>query len=240
MGMQSALHAIFPPQCIGCGELVDRDFALCGTCWREAHFITGLVCDSCGVPLPGDGDGSVEQCDDCLKTARPWTRGRAAVMYEGTGRKLVLSLKHGDRAELARPAASWMAQAGAPLKLDGMIVAPVPLHRWRLLKRRYNQSALLAQGVADAMGLVHCPDLLMRVRATETQDGKGVDQRFANIAQAIRMSPRQMHRVEGKPVLLIDDVMTSGATLSACAEACMAVGAASVSTLVLARVAKLP
>lgn len=238
MGMQSALRVIFPPQCISCGTLVESDFALCGSCWGEAHFISGLVCDSCGVPLPGDGDGTTELCDDCLKTARPWQRGRAAMMYEGTGRKLVLSLKHGDRAELARPAAQWMARAGAPLLQDGMIVAPVPLHRWRLLKRRYNQSALLAQGVAQATGLIACPDLLLRVRATETQDGKGVEQRFANIAQAIRLNPRHLHRIEGKPILLIDDVMTSGATLSACAEACLAAGAASVSTLVFARVAK--
>lgn len=238
MGLQSAVRLIFPPQCIGCGDLVESDFALCGTCWRDTQFISGVVCDTCGMPLPGEESDASVQCDDCLATARPWKKGRAVLMYRDVGRKLVLALKHGDRVELARPAAQWMAQAATPLVQPGMLVAPVPLHRWRLLKRRYNQSALLADGVARRLGLAHCPDLLLRIRATQSQDGKGAAERFVNLSHAISPHPRHRQLMAGKPVLLVDDVMTSGATFAASAEACLAAGASSVSILVLARVAK--
>lgn len=238
MGLQSALHLIFPPQCISCGALVESDFALCGSCWRDTHFISGLVCDSCGTPLPGDDAGTPVQCDDCLGIARPWARGRAALLYKDNARRLILALKHGDRTELARPAGGWLARAAGPILTPGMLVAPVPMHRGRLLRRRYNQSALLSRSMARAAALDHCPDLLARPRRTETQDGKGVEARFGNVAGAFAVPQRRAEMVHGRHVLLVDDVMTSGATLAACAEACLAAGAGDVSVLVLARVAK--
>lgn len=236
--MQSVLRAVFPPQCMNCGTMVDADFALCPDCWRETAFIRGLVCESCGVPLPGEADGRAEYCDECLTNARPWARGRAALLYRGTGRSLTLALKHGDRQDLAAAMARWMVQAGADLLVPDTLVAPVPLHRWRLLRRRFNQSALLARAVARQTGAECCPDLLLRVRATGSQDGRGREERFANIAGAIRLHPDRAARLRGRPVLIVDDVMTSGATLSIAAEACLAGGAAEVSVLVLARVAK--
>jgi predicted amidophosphoribosyltransferase len=232
------LHTLFPPQCVVCGDAVDSDFGLCGPCWRDTSFIRGLVCDKCGVPLPGEDDGRPEYCDDCLTLARPWDRGRAALVYKGNGRKLVLALKHGDRLELARPGGRWMADAVRPLLTEGMVVAPVPLHRWRLLTRRYNQSALLAREVARLTGLAMCPDLLVRRRRTASQEGRNRDARFANVAGAIAVHSRRRSWLAGRPVLLVDDVMTSGATLAASAEACLAAGAGPVSILVLARVAK--
>lgn len=238
MGLQSALHLIFPPQCVSCGALVESDFALCGPCWRDAHFISGLVCDGCGVPLLGDDSGERVRCDDCLTRDRPWTRGRAALLYKDNARRLVLALKHGDRAELARPAASWMARAAAPILQPGMVAAPIPLHRFRLFRRRFNQAALLAHGIARETGLELCPDLLLRRRVTEVQDGKGVEARFVNMSGAITAHPRRQARLAGRHVLLVDDVMTSGATLAAATEACLEAGAAAVSVLVLARVAK--
>lgn len=238
MRLQSALHLIYPPQCISCGALVESDFALCGPCWRETHFISGLVCDTCGMPLPGDDPGERVQCDDCISLARPWARGRAAVLYKDNARRLVLAFKHGDRADLARPAAGWMLRAAGPILEPGMLVAPIPLHRMRLLSRRFNQAALLSHGVARQAGLAHCPDLLVRDRRTETQEGKGVDARFANVSGAIRPHPKRRAKIEGRHVLLVDDVLTSGATLAAATEACRAAGARDVSVLVLARVAK--
>lgn len=232
------MHLVFPPQCIGCGEPVASDFGLCADCWRETPFIAGPVCDRCGAPLPGAEEGQDDCCDDCRTLAPPWARGRAAMLYDGTGRKLILGLKHGDRLELARPVAAWMTRAAGPILAPGMMVAPVPLHWTRLLKRRYNQSALLSREVALGAALDHCPDLLVRSRRTATQDGRDRDARFLNMSGAIRVHPKRRRHLAGRAVLLVDDVMTSGATLAAAAEACLAAGAASVSVLALARVAK--
>ncbi len=182
--------------------------------------------------------GHAVHCDDCLTIARPWSRGRAALLYRDNGRKLVLSLKHGDRTDLARPAAAWMLRAGAPLITPETIVAPIPLHWLRLLTRRYNQSALLSAAIARSAGLRHLPDLLQRSRNTRSQDGRDRDGRFRNVAGALRLHRRHHAALAGRPVLLVDDVMTSGATLAAATEACHAAGSGPVSVLVLARVAK--
>ncbi len=237
MNVQAALHLIWPPQCLTCDAAVASDFGLCADCWRDTPFVGGTVCDKCGVPLPGaDAGGAI--CDDCLVIARPWAQGRAALLYRGNARALVLALKHGDRTDLVRPATGWLLRAARPILRPGMIVAPVPLHWFRLLRRRYNQAALLSGGLARAAGLEHCPDLLVRPRATGSQDGRGREARFANMDRALRLHPGRAARAEGRHVLIVDDVMTSGATLAAAAEACLAGGAADVSILCLARVAK--
>jgi predicted amidophosphoribosyltransferase len=236
--MQAALRWVYPPHCLSCDAPVTIDFGLCGDCWRETAFIGGLVCDLCGTPLPGEETGEAVHCDDCLAVARPWSQGRAALLYKDNGRRLVLALKHGDRLDLAIPASGWMHRAAAPLLKPGMVVAPVPLHWLRLFRRRYNQAALLAGHVARLAGLTQFPDLLLRRRNTGSQEGRDRDGRFRNMQAAITLNPRWAAAVAGKPVLLVDDVMTSGATLAAATEACLAGGASTVSVLVLARVAK--
>ncbi|MFC7702691.1 double zinc ribbon domain-containing protein [Plastorhodobacter daqingensis] len=236
--MQSVLRAIYPPQCLSCRAHVTSEFGLCGTCWRDTPFVAGLCCDQCGMPLPGEDEGTPVHCDDCLDRPRPWLRGRAAMLYAGNGRRIVLSLKHGDRLDVGRAAAEWLARAAAPMLQSDMIVAPIPLHWLRLLRRRYNQAALLSRGVAARTGLAHCPDLLVRPRATRSLDGRGRDERFATLEGALAVHPRRRHLLVGRHVLLVDDVMTSGATFHAGAEACRAAGAAAVSVLALARVAK--
>lgn len=236
--MQGLLHVIYPPQCLSCDARVTTDFGLCGDCWRDTPFIAGLTCSKCGTPLPGEDTSLGVLCDDCLTIARPWGHGRAALLYKDNARKLVLSFKHGDRIDLARPAASWMMRAAQPILQPNMMIAPVPLHWMRLLKRRYNQSALLSAGVAALAGLEHCPDLLQRRRSTGSQDDRSRDGRFANMSGAITAHPRHSKRIGGRHILLVDDVMTSGATLAAAAEACIAQGASEVSVLVMARVVK--
>ena len=238
IGMQAALHLLYPPQCISCAEPVISDFGLCSACWRETPFIAGLVCDQCGVPLPGADTNERAICDDCMAIARPWVQGRAALMYQDNGRSLILALKHGDRMDLAKPAAGWMAKAAQPLLKPGMLVVPVPLHWFRLLRRKYNQAALLSAAIARLAGLDHCPDVLIRKRPTGTQDGRTRDGRFANLGGAFQVPDRRQRLVANRDILLVDDVMTSGATFACATDALMAAGARSVNVLSLARVAK--
>lgn len=238
MGLQAALQVIYPPQCISCSAPVTSDFGLCADCWRETPFIAGLVCDKCGVPLPGQDAGEHAVCDDCMTIARPWDRGRAALIYDENGRRLVLALKHGDRMDLARPAAGWMLRAARPILKPEMLVVPVPLHWMRLFRRRFNQAALLSRNIATAAGLQHCPDAVIRRRSTGNQDGKTRDARFANLVDAFGVPKRREKQVRDRDVLVVDDVMTSGATFAAASEALFAAGARSVSVLGLARVAK--
>lgn len=238
MGLQAALHVLYPPQCISCAAQVTSDFGLCGDCWRETPFIAGLVCDRCGVPLPGGEAQEVAVCDDCMTIARPWGQGRSALLYRDNGRSLVLALKHGDRMDLARPAAGWLMQAVRPVIRPGMLVVPVPLHWFRLFKRKYNQAVLLSKALAGLAGLEHCPDALVRRRTTGTQEGRTRDGRFANMADAFRVPKPRAALVEDREILLVDDVMTSGATFAAATEALFAAGARSVDVVSLARVAK--
>ncbi len=235
----AAMQTVFPPRCIACGERVEGEFGLCGACWGETSFILGLACDCCGAPLPGEEAEQV-LCDECLRAPRAWERGRAAMVYSGTGRRLVLAFKHGDRLDLTRPLSGWMHRAAGPILEPGMIVAPVPLHRLRLLKRRYNQSALLAKAVARQAGLDCLPDLFERTRATPPQEGLSAAARAENLAGAIALRPKYRAQIAGRAVLIVDDVLTTGATLTATAEAAREAGAQKVVVLTLARVAKEP
>jgi len=236
--LQTTLSAIYPPRCLGCGETVDSDFGLCGTCWGETSFIGGTSCDSCGTPLPGEAADDVAQCDSCMRAPKPWAHGRAALAYRGMGRTLVLRLKHGDRQEIARPAAMWMHMCVQPLITDKTLIAPVPLHWLRLVKRRYNQSALIARHLSNLTGCDWCADLLERPRRTPSLDGKNRDERAALLDGAIQLNPRRRHRIAGRQILLVDDVMTTGATLASCTDACHANGADQVCVTVLARAMK--
>lgn len=243
--MKGALRLVYPPQCLACGAPVAEEGGLCPDCWREAEFIQGSCCGRCGVPLPGDGleDAADEAagllvCDDCLAVQRPWLRGRAALVYRGTGRKLALMLKHGDRLDLAPALGDWLARAALPLVRPDMLVVPVPVHLRRLLKRKYNQAEMLSARVARAHGLAHEPRLLRRTRHTPMQDHGSVGDRFANLDGALVVPARMAPRVQGRAVLLVDDVMASGATLAAAAQALRAAGSGPVSVVVLARAVK--
>ncbi|NBD31196.1 MAG: ComF family protein [Alphaproteobacteria bacterium] len=239
--IQSLVEAVYPPQCVMCDARTAVDFSLCGACWRDTPFIEGLTCDACGCLLPGQPGEPGESdalCDDCLRIARPWTRGRAAFAYRDLGRRLVLRLKHGDRIELARAAAPWLLRAARPIWSERPALVPVPLHWRRLAQRKFNQSAVLAQQLSQLAPSDYVPDALQRSRATAPLDGHDRDARFRALAGAIRPHPQKGAQLEGRQVIIIDDVMTSGATFAATTEACLAAGASEVCVLALARVTK--
>ncbi len=229
------LDAIYPPRCLACTVATDQPHGLCPACWRDTHFIVGTTCTRCGVPLIGGG-GADDVCESCQRHPPAWDRGAAAVIYAGAGRRVVLSLKHGDRLDMVGPLAGWMAAAGREVLAEADLIAPVPLHWRRLVKRRYNQSAELARRLARLSGRPAVPDLLLRRRATAPQHGPR-ESRSANQAGAFALNPRHAGALAGRTVLMIDDVLTSGATLSACADTLRAGGAARVNVLALARVA---
>lgn len=237
--MQRALSLIYPDQCVLCEARVEERGGLCATCWRETPFLTGLVCETCGVSLPGSDSGQV-LCDDCLSMPRPWESGRAALSYRDAGRRVVLALKHADRLDLVPACADWMVRAGRPVLTEGTVLVPIPSHWTRLLSRRYNQAAELCRAVSKLSGLPSVPDALIRTKRTPKQDGMTVEARFANMAGAVVANPKAIKRLQGCRICLIDDVMTSGATLSAATRALHDAGAERVCTLVLARVEKAP
>lgn len=242
--MHSLLKVAFPPQCLSCDARVEDAFGLCGPCWRDTPFVTGVVCKTCGVPLPSAGPATVwdatAQCDDCLRIARPWELGRTALLYQGNARRMVLALKHGDRLDMVPLLARWMAGVSDPLVRPDSVLVPVPAYPLRLLQRRYNQAAVLANAVAKTIDRAALPDLLRRTKRTSPQDGKTVQERFDNLRGAIQPARWAERRLAGRPVILVDDVMTSGATLAEATEACYAVGACRVDILSLARVSKAP
>ena len=173
-------------------------------------------------------------CGGCAAETPAFDRARAVLRYNGVARSLVLGFKHGDRTHAAPAFADWIGRGGEAL-LDGAdMVTPVPLHRWRLFTRRYNQSGLLAREIAAAWGLDFSPDLLRRTRPTPSQGGLNRRERFLNVRGAFKL--RAERTVEGRRVILVDDVMTTGTTANACARALKRAGAKTVDVLTLARV----
>ena len=236
--MQSALAVLYPAQCVGCGEPIEDSHGLCGKCWADTPFVTGHVCDKCGCPLPGVTDGETDLCDDCMTIARPWSRGRAALTYADQGRRFVLGIKYYDRLDFVPPAASWMARAARPFLTRDLLVVPVPAHWTRIFSRRYNQASELARALAKETGLDVAPTALIRKTRTEKQERKSRDERFENLAGAIVPHPKRGHKLEGRRILLVDDVFTSGATFAAATDACLAAKAREVFVLALARTVK--
>ena len=231
------VETLYPTRCLACGFETSNERGLCQNCWKETYFATGQVCDSCGAPVQ---ESKVEPsyCDQCLGSPPAWDRGRCSVLYEGAGRKLTLLLKHSDRLDLVPEMARWMYLSSEPLLEPEMIFVPVPLHRWRLLRRRFNQAAVLAQSMAQFDGSSAWVDLLCRIKPTNMQKGMDRAARFANLSQSMVMKKPNRDNLKGRSVLLIDDVMTTGATLSACAEVCKKAGAKKVNVVVFARVAR--
>jgi ComF family protein len=234
---QVVLNAILPPLCLACGEIVAQPASLCAACWPRFTFIGAPHCQRCGLPFARD-PGAGAECGECLARPPRFSRARAALVYDDRSRRLVLPFKHGDRTDMARAYGAWMARAGAELVAEADLVAPVPLHWRRLLTRRYNQALLLAARVAREADRRLVPDLLRRRRWTGSQAGLAGKQRHLNVRRAFDIHPRWQTELEGKNVLLVDDVFTTGATVDACVRVLLDAGARHVDVLTLARVVR--
>ena len=235
--LRRIVYLVLPPRCIGCGALVDAPGALCGTCWRGIDFITEPFCARCGLPFGHDaGAGAI--CGECARTPPPFERARSAAVYDDASRALILAFKHADRTDAATALGGWLARAGAEILADADAIVPVPLHRRRLLARRYNQAALLALALSRATGVPCLVDGLVRIRATPSQGRMDRTRRERNVRGAFSVRKSRAAALRGCHVVLVDDVLTTGATASACARALLRGGAARVSVLALARVTR--
>ncbi len=231
---RAALDTLYPPTCLACRAATGEADALCPACWRAMRFIERPFCERLGTPFEQDlGEGLLSP--QAIADPPVFRRARAVARFEdGPARRLVHRLKYSDRGELARPLGAWMARAGADVLADADAIVPVPLHPLRLWTRRYNQAAALARAVALRSGKPFEPQWLQRVKATRSQVGLSREQRAQNVQGAFRASPGAP--IKGRRIVLVDDVLTSGATANAAARALLRAGASEVDLLVFARV----
>ena len=233
--LRTALDVALPPLCPSCRAPLGDGVGLCASCWSKLSLIEPPYCARLGIPFtydPGPGLLSMEAIAD----PPAYDRARAAVRYDDIARALVLSFKYGDRLDLAPMMGKWMARAGRELLSEADALLPVPLHWRRLWARRFNQSAALAGAISDIAGLPVLHGALKRVRATPQQVGLSKTERADNVQGAFRVPADEKAQVAGRRLVLIDDVLTSGATVDTCARALLRAGAAHVDVLVFARV----
>lgn len=232
----AALDLLFPPLCLACRAPVGSEGGFCAACWNAVIFLDGPACTCCGTPFPVDpGPGSF--CAACLARPPAFTCARAILAYDAESRGAILALKHADRLELVPGFTRWLGRVGGPLLAGTDLIVPVPLHRGRLWRRRYNQSAELARRLARDWNRAYDPLALIRRRPTLSQGAMpSARARRKNVLSAFRVP--EPGRVGGRRILLVDDVLTTGATAEACARALKRAGAADISVLTLARVVK--
>lgn len=229
-----ALEIALPTLCVSCREPVSGE-GVCAECWSKLSFIEKPYCERLGIPFvydPGPGLLSME----AIAAPPAYSRARAAVRYDDVARSMIHALKYQDRIDLAPTMGRWMARAGSELLQQADALVPVPLHWKRSWSRRYNQSGALARIIGKASDVPVLPDTLQRIRPTEQQFGLSKSERARNVQGAFAVPPAKKSAIHGRKIVLIDDVLTSGATVDACARALLRAKAASVDVLVFARV----
>jgi ComF family protein len=233
-----ALDIALPTLCVACREPVDGE-GVCAQCWAKLSFIEPPYCPRLGIPFVYD-PGPELLSMEAIANPPAYQRARAAVRYDDVARTLVHALKYHDRTDLSPTMGRWMARAGRELLGEADVLVPVPLHWRRGWSRRYNQSGALARAIGRQSGVDVATEALRRVRATEQQIGLSRAQRASNVQGAFKVAPDRMADVQGRRVVLVDDVLTSGATSDACARALLRAKAARVDVLVFARVVDSP
>jgi len=233
------LDSLWPPACPVSGVAVDVCGHLSASVWKRLDFLDAPWCAICGLPFPypaGSGVGAGTLCGPCIAKPPKFDQARSPLAYDDASRPLVLGFKNGGRREMLAQYARWMARAGREALQEADIILPVPLHWRRLFVRRYNQSTLLGLALAKETGLDFRADILLRKRATPSQAGRSVKARRRNMAGAFTIAAGKS--VAGKCFVLVDDVFTTGATVSACARVLKAAGAEKVHVMTLCRVVR--
>jgi ComF family protein len=235
LALGHTLNFALPSLCPACRGLVDGQGGLCATCWSTLSFIAPPYCERLGIPFvydPGPGVLSME----AIANPPAYARARAAVRFDDVARKLVHALKYSDRLDLAPMMGGWMAQAGRELLANADAIVSVPLHWRRLWTRRFNQAAMLAKVISESSGVPTVHHVLERTRATPQQVGLSRPERASNVQGAFRVADGSKVEIRGKRLVLVDDVLTSGATIDNCARTLLRAGASNVDVLVFARV----
>ena len=233
----AAADVVLPPLCFHCSEPLDQHGGLCSDCWSELNFIRMPQCVRCGYPFEFDME-SDSLCGACLKRTPSYDQARSALTYDDQSRSMVLSMKYSDRSEGLGSFSKWMTQVGQNMITESDLIVPVPLHPRRLWKRRFNQSALMAEKIGRLNKRPVDSLSLRRHKATEIQGGLSRRERHLNVRGAFHVSSKAKQKLNGKTILLIDDVMTTGATVEACSRTLKNAGATKVNILTLARVVR--
>lgn len=234
-GGRALVQTVLPPTCLVCRKPAGGTGGLCPKCWQGAGFIERPYCERLGTPFPYDSGGSLIS-PGAFADLPVFDRARAAMRFSDVARDLVHLLKYGDRLDLVKPFATWMTRAGDELLREADAIVPVPLHWTRLFQRRFNQSAELARAISKRSKAAVIDDVLVRVRATPPQVGLARDERQKNVHGAFAIEKAARGQVKGKRIVLIDDVLTTGATANACARVLRRAGVSKVDVLTLARV----
>ncbi|MBB3808809.1 ComF family protein [Pseudochelatococcus contaminans] len=232
---QLLLDLLYPPACPLCMTAVADHHALCARCWSELALLERPFCERLGLPFAVDLGGPILSAE-AMANPPVFQRARAAARYEGGARTLTHRLKYGDRLEIARLMARMMMRAGPDILSDADMIVPVPLHYGRLWMRRFNQAGTLSAELSRLTGVPWQPQVLERRRYTRSQVGLSRSKRASNLQAAFHVSQQRRPFVEGRRILLVDDVMTTGATANACARTLLVAGAVNVDVLVFARV----
>ncbi len=239
--IENAVDLILPPRCPITGDLVDRQGVISPKAWAKLDFITKPFCKTCGIPFGFEGDiddAGESMCTKCLDKPPIFKSARSALIYNDTSRDLILGFKHGDKTHIAPSFVPWLTRAGSQMLENADYLIPVPLHRLRLISRRYNQAAIIAQALSRRTQIPHLPLALTRIRATQSQGHLKPDERARNVRKAFALNPKFKETLKGKSVILIDDVFTTGATVQECTKVLLKEGAKQVHILTLARVIK--
>lgn len=234
------IDIVLPARCIVTGAVVDQQGMMSPEAWGELNFIAEPQCQRCGFPFDFD-DGSAKEgniCAACHKTPPSYAYARSALVYDDVSRHIILGFKHGDQTHAVASFMPWLLRAGDEILAQSDYLVPVPLHRWRMVRRRYNQAGIITQFLSKETKIPAFLGLIERSRATVTQGHLNVAERQRNIKNAFIISDAYKDKIKNKNICLIDDVFTTGATVNECTKILLKAGAASVNILTLARVVK--